>query len=321
MTSILDILECPTTRFPLEMVSADRLAARAGPEYFIEDGIIRFAPGRDGHEEDSGARNHYESFGWQRDDDGSFRETKAALDMRGSSIEFTLRCIARLGKYFAQGGKYLLDVGCGPIPHKELLAYGDRYETRICLDLSFHALQIAQARLGDRGVYLQGDVAKLPIKSNSVDAVTCNHVIYQVPPVLQPAAFKELWRVLKPGGVCVAVYRWPNPQLPWRLGRLARALGLNGETQTSSAAGPQMPKTFHDKPYPRTWFDSQPWPFRYKYDVFRVIDNTFMRTFVSNDWRGRVFLNSLFALQVLAPSLCGKYGSMPAIVIRKGLGS
>ena len=316
-TEILDILECPTTRSPLKLISEDRLAAD-GHTYSIEDGIIRFAPGTDSHEKESGARGHYEDFGWQRDEDGAFRETKAELDMRGLSIAFTRKCITRLGKYFGQGGKYLLDVGCGPIPHKELLAYGDRYQKRICLDLSFHALEIAKAQLGDRGVYLQGDVTRLPIKTSSVDAVTCNHVVYQVPPELQAAAFKELWRVLKPGGVCVAVYWWQNAQLPRRLGRVARLLGLRGETQASGDGGERkMPATSHNQPYPRTWFDAQPWPFQYKYDTFRVVDNGFMRTYVGDDWRGRRFLDSLFALQVVAPTFCGKYGSMPAIVIRK----
>ena len=319
---IVDILECPTTRSPLEFISAGRLAATGGHAYIIEDGIVRFAPGADPHEKESGARDHYESFGWQRGEDGLFRETKAALDLRGPSIAFTRRCITRLGKYFRQGGKYLLDVGCGPIPHKELLAYGNRYEKRICLDLSFHALEIAKARLGDRGIYLQGDATKLPIKTNSVDAVTCNHVIYQVPPELQATAFKELWRVLKPGGVCVAVYWWPNPQLPWRLGRVARLLGLRGETQTSGDDDERkMPASTHDQPQSRSWFEAQPWPFQIEYDTFRVVDNGFMRTYVSDDWRGRGFLGALFALQVIAPAFCGTYGSMPAIVIRKAQGT
>ena len=65
------------------------------------------------------------------------------------------------------------------------------------------------------------------------------------------------------------------------------------------------------------WFETQDWPFRYEIEPFRVIGNTFMRSYVSDGWTGKLFLEGVFALQQIAPSYCGRYGQMPAIILRK----
>ena len=315
MIKAVDILECPTTRSPLKLVDSDLLKTAQGVTYQVVDGIVRFAPGSDVQGNCGDVSEWYNNFGWQQDENGVFLETKSALDMRESSIAFTRKCITRFQKYFAAGGKYLLDAGCGPIPHKELLKYGEGFDKRICLDLSFHALQIAKAQLGDRGIYLEADVTRIPIKSDTVDAITCNHVIYQVPVELQAAALNELWRVLKPGGVCVVIYWWPQPKLQWRLGNLAKLLGLRRPPEQALNTA-SITQPFSNAPQPRSWFEAQAWPFDFDYDIFRVVDNGFMKD-ITDDWRGRRFFDLLFALQVIAPRFCGKYGRMPAIIFRK----
>jgi ubiquinone/menaquinone biosynthesis C-methylase UbiE len=319
MVETLELLECPATQSSLRLVSPNTLAGKSGLTYPIREGVFCFAAEDGGTEAISSVGQYYDRFGWQQDEHGEFCESKTMLDTRELSIAYTRKCIARLGKYFEQGGKYLLDAGCGPLPHEELLEYGERYDKRICVDLSFQALKIAKAKLGEKGIYLQADVSNLPIKSDSIDAVTCNHVIYQVPSHLQAAALSELWRVLKPGGVCVAIYLWPNPQLPRYLRRLSRLLGIRVDAQETggSTASSTLPETSHNNPYPPAWFSSQKWPFQYKYDTFRVVDNSFMRHCISNDWRGRALLGAFYSLQVLAPGFCGRHGSMPAIVFRK----
>jgi hypothetical protein len=42
-----------------------------------------------------------------------------------------------------------------------------------------------------------------------------------------------------------------------------------------------------------------------------------MRAYVSDDWAGKLFLEGVYALQQIAPSYCGRYGQMPAIILRK----
>ena len=63
--------------------------------------------------------------------------------------------------------------------------------------------------------------------------------------------------------------------------------------------------------------DPQDWPFRYKIDVFRVIDNKFMQKYVGEGWLSVAFLRALYLMQSCFPRLCGRRGRFPAIVIYK----
>ena len=70
-------------------------------------------------------------------------------------------------------------------------------------------------------------------------------------------------------------------------------------------------------PHSLQWFETQDWPFRYEIEPFRVIGNTFMRSYVSDGWTGKLFLEGVFALQQISPSCSGRYGQIPAIILRK----
>jgi SAM-dependent methyltransferase len=324
MQDFVEVLQCPRTRQALRWASDSELVSADNSARFpFLEGSARFLPdeptaGTVDEDPAQSIRDFYQTIGWQQDENGLFTDTKAFVDTRAVSVDFCGKCITRLGKYFRKGGQYLLDAGSGPIPQDELLSYGDRFERRICVDLSVQALSAARSKIGDRGVYLQGDLTNLPIKTGSIDALTCNHVIYQIPAESQAAAFRELWRVLKPGGVGVIVYWWPETPLAWRIERLVRLFGgKNGKhVQEAPKEVEPLPNLYHH-PRSLSWFQMQHWPSRYEIDTFRVINNAFLRKYVSDDWRGRALLNALYALQVIAPGYCGKYGVMPAIIIRK----
>lgn len=314
MQDDIAILRCPETKRPLLRRSDSELVADGGPAYAVRDGVACLLPAGEGGDS---IRDFYQGDGWEADDEGVFSDTKVFVDTRPASLAFTQKCIARLNKHFARGGKYILDAGSGAIPHDALLDYGQAFEKRVCVDLSAQALRVAKRKLGERGLYLQGDLTNLPLQDSSMDAVTCNHVIYQIPADQQAKAFLELWRVLKPGGVAVAVYWWPRAPLTGAIVRVAKLLaGRRAHTEGADADDAARPHLYHH-PHARQWFEAQDWPFRYKIEGFRVIDNWFMRTYVSDDWRGRAFLDALYRFQQMAPRLCGKYGAIPAIIIRK----
>jgi SAM-dependent methyltransferase len=309
----LEILRCPQTRSALKFDGARLVSAEGTSSYPVLDDIAHFLDSRT-HASATGA--FYEEEGWKRDSDGVFGDTRAFVDTRNVPLAFSRKCIRRLGTHFQRGGQYLLDAGSGPIAHEEYLEWGAHFERRVCVDLSAEALKVARSKLGERGVYLQADLTSLPIQSGSVDAVTCNHVIYQIPEDQQAAVFKELWRVLKPGGIAVIVYWWRDTPLQWRLERLARMVvrpGASNETDKPSTVA-STPSHF---PHSLQWFETQDWPFRYEIEPFRVIGNPFMRAYVSDDWAGKLFLGGVYALQQIAPSYCGRYGQMPAIILRK----
>lgn len=316
---LVDFLQCPTTGHSLRWTAEGNLTGDDGRPYTVMDGIAgllpRSADAEGGAAVNDSVRTFYETKGWIDDGTGVFAETKAFSDTRAMSRAFTERCIKRIGRHLTKGGRYLLDVGSGPIPYDALMRYGDKFDKRVCVDVSVKGLWAAKQKLGDRGVYLQGDITRLPLKSGSMDAVTCNHVIYQLPEEHQVAAWLELWRVLKPGGVAIVVYLSPHSRLGWRIEQVARA--VFGDVKPSGAAmwEDELPHNV----MPLSWFEKRAWPFAYKLDSFRPVSQGFMRNYLPNDWRGRAFLGALFAMQAAAPRFFAKYGQVPAFVIHKPL--
>lgn len=316
MDQCIDVLACPSTNQSLRWSRDGAALLRADAEvaYPFADGIARMLP--TDARTPKAVQDFYDGAGWSQDDEGVFGDTRKFVDTRRVPFAFTRQCMRRLRRHFDRGGRYLLDAGSGPIAHPELLEYGERYERRICLDLSVSALRAARSKLGDKGFYVQGDLTRLPIKTASIDAITCNHVIYQIPsPDDQAAAFAELHRVLKPGGSAVIVYWWRDAPLEWRIGRLAALLGKpppppSSETEEASPSPVHAPQSLD-------WFQSRAWPFRFRLEPYRVITNHFLRHNVNDDWRGSMLLGAVSALQTIAPAMCGKYGAMPVILISK----
>ncbi len=319
----IEIVRSPGTHEKLEPESDDRLKAVDSEKTFpVRKGVACLIPEEadDRHEAPAGdgktdIRDFYDSGGWAEDGE-LFQDTKFFVDTRAASLAHTQKCIRRLNKYFRKGGQYLLDAGGGAIPHEALREYDRAFEKRVCVDLSVLGLQAAKKKLGDRGVCLQGDLTDLPLADNSMDAVTCNHVIYQIPIELQAQAFKEVWRVLKPGGIGVVVYRWPYSPLEARLEKVTRFLTGYRSPQGAAESESKTPSIRHE-PQNLDWFRSQDWPFRYELDAFRVLSNEFMRAHVGDTWRGRLFLDAVWAFQNMFPKFCGRHGAIPTILIYK----
>lgn len=310
---LTELCRCPRSGEALAWTPEGNLTSAAGHIYSVRNGVASFLHDLSGDQ--AAAKQFYDEFGWAPDADGEFLETKAFVDKRSVSAEHASACMRRLGeRYFSGGGKYILDAGCGPLVDDDVVRFGDRFERDICTDLSTRALNIAREKLGDRGIYLKCDITKMPIEDSVVDAITCNHVIYQLPLALQAAAFRELWRVLKPGGVAVVIYWWSDASLPWKLERIAKLLPMRGPGEPEASEGvPELPHNTR----PRTWFESKDWPFSYQYDIYNSVPQLFLRNYIPDDWRGRAFLSGVRALQAAAPRYCGKRGLMPAIVFKK----
>lgn len=92
-------------------------------------------------------------------------------------------------------GERILEVGCGNG------AYLERIEGAVGLDASFGMVATARGRTGAR--VLQGDVTALPFADGAWDVVLAPHMLYHVDD--RAAAARELRRVTRPGGRCVAV--------------------------------------------------------------------------------------------------------------------
>lgn len=75
-----------------------------------------------------------------------------------------------------------------------------------CLDYSRDMLEQAEARLKNcpHLNFIQGDVGKLPMKDENFDMVVSMNGFHAFPD--KENAFKETWRVLKPGGIFLACF-------------------------------------------------------------------------------------------------------------------
>jgi ubiquinone/menaquinone biosynthesis C-methylase UbiE len=110
-------------------------------------------------------------------------------------------------------GARILDVCCGSgasaIPAAEKV--GPKGFV-LGVDLAQNLLTLARAKASDRGLrnieFSLGDVLNLAVAESQFDAVVCVFGIFFVPDM--PAAVRELWRVVRPGGR-LAITTWgPN---------------------------------------------------------------------------------------------------------------
>lgn len=278
----------------------------------------------------------YDEIGWHSTKDGIFEDTDRFEDLRPASREYIHGCHLRVSKHIPRRGKYLLDVASGPVYYTEHLAYSEGYDHRICVDLSVVALRAAKEKLGDKGIYIQGDITHLPLKNASVDAFVSLHTIYHVPEENQAAAFKELERVLKSESTGVVVYTWGWHCLTMELltrppyAALKRLLGtllptslvdwlkkvFRAQTPASTSTTNKEPELYFH-PHDYTWFQREiaskaDWDIR----VWRSVSVPFLRRYVHTKLLGRQLLAVLFRIEDALPHLFGRFGQYPMMVYR-----
>ena len=71
----------------------------------------------------------------------------------------------------------------------------------------------------DHITFLQGNITSVPLQSATADCIISNGVIHLVPPADKPAVFREMYRLLKPGGRVAVSDILPKRALPEELVR------------------------------------------------------------------------------------------------------
>lgn len=274
----------------------------------------------------SEVRAFYDSVGWRQVGEGLYQNARYE-DLRPVAQEYIHRCHMRVLRHLPSSGTLLLDAGSGPIQYPEYLEYSRGYGRRVCLDVSLLALREARERIGQHGLFVAGDVSRLPFAADAFDGVVSLHTVHHVPTEHQGQAFWELYRVQATGSRSVVVYSWGTHSLlmklfqwPIRLAQSLIARRANRiQTKPSREIDPLLksPGTFthHHK---HSWLQNQLKGMqRYEIVVWRSVSTAFLRALVHRRAYGKQFLRVLYRLEELAPRLMGRWGQYPMIVISK----
>ncbi len=142
---------------------------------------------------------YYDSFGWQSNEAGVYHDTAAHAAIEGGAyrvyeIETHLGLLECL-----LGGEFMLDAASGAIAVAEYRAYSWFFNHRVCVDLSYTALQQASRKLGAAGFYVLSDICRLPFCNDAFDGIVSGYTIQHIPFDQQESAVGQLYRVLCPG--------------------------------------------------------------------------------------------------------------------------
>jgi SAM-dependent methyltransferase len=278
-------------------------------------------------------RQFYDSIGWRQIGEGLYQNARYE-DLRPVSRGYLHRCHRRVARFLPRRGVYLLDAGSGPIQYPEYLEYSQGYRYRVCLDLSRRALLEARQRIGDRGLYVVGDLADLPFRERAFEGVVSLHAVHHLPLTEQEAAFRSFLRVLRPGGRSAVVYTWGDASPLMRLsaplvraanGLLAMLRRLRrgrdgGAAARGSAAAEELlaargTHTFrHDYNWIRDTLADLP---GLEIRVWRTASTAFLRALIHGPLLGALWLRVLYQCEEWAPRLLGRLGQYPLIVFER----
>jgi SAM-dependent methyltransferase len=252
----------------------------------------------------------YENIGWEMTGDIT-RDAELSEDLRKAAMGYVAACRLRVLRHLPKHGHRLLDMASGPVQYPEYLRYSEGFDTRVCVDLSRRALDMAKAKLGSHGEYHAGDFLDLVIEP--VDSAVSLHTIYHIDKERQESAVRKLIDVTKPGGTIVIVYSNPAyfvSALLSPLRRMARALVPRGSTGDTL-------DTIYFHRHPLAWWErfndsgtvrTYPW---------RTFNTREQRVLFPDNSLGKRMFSRLFALEDRYPRFFIAIGCYPMIVITK----
>ena len=351
------ILLCPTTRQPLSLLSDEEIAeanaaissgllrhaktdappleggALATPDrqviYRIVDDVacllpeLAIAATHDGKERDADSANlqrFFDEDGWMKNPSGSYN-AMARYDTRAVSVYYNSACFRRIARQL-RSGRYLLDAASGPIPHVD----STHYDFRICLDFSITALHEAKAKLGEKGLYVLGDITCLPFASDSIDDVISLRTIHNVPRTMAATAVDELVRVVRPQGRVIIVGIWASSPLNdialrgrAALGRLKRFLLAQPRRAPAPAAETQQEPNPYFAPFDYGRYHNEI-ASRHKTTlrVWSAAGVDFQKAFFADNSLGLVIVKIVIVAEQIFEPLAARYGQYPMFIVSKG---
>lgn len=280
-------------------------------------------------------RKFYDQIGWTLESDGFYQNARYE-DLRPVSNEYIEKCHLRVNRHLVKNGKYLLDAGSGPIQYPVYLTYMEGYQYRLCMDISIVALQEARKRIGEKGLFVVGDVAHLPFIDNSFEGIVSLHTLHHLPLDEQKTAYRDIHRVLSTGRNAVVVNGWTKSKLmaqwSWLLRLMDRignlVLKMRGKKQDQkdgaiaktkkeeSGIQKKQTGTFVEK-LNAEWLRQELKEMNLDIYVWRSVSVKFLRAVFHQALGGKFWLRVLFFFEEKFPKYFGENGQYPLIVIRK----
>ncbi len=276
-------------------------------------------------------RQFYDQIGWQTVSDGTYQNARYE-DLRPVAREYIHRCHLRVKRHLAPRGRFLLDAGSGPIQYPEYLTYSEGYQARVCLDISIVALEEARKRIGERGLFVVGDVANLPFRADAFDGLVSLHTLHHLPGADQQKAYGELYRVLAPGRSGVVVNGWTDSPLMRRAMPLVRLFERVGKRLAGRKADPAPapapsvesrpaanagPVGTYIQKLDAAWLRQMLTGRSFEIRTWRSVSVRFLRAVIHAPLGGRLWLRLLYALEECFPAWFGERGQYPLIIIRR----
>jgi SAM-dependent methyltransferase len=272
-------------------------------------------------------RQFYDRIGWQKVSEGTYQNAQYE-DLRPVSRAYIHKCHLRINRHLKKSGKYILDAGSGPIQYPEYLTYSEGYKYRVCLDISLVALMEARERIGaTHGMFVVGDVANLPFRSDCFDGIVSLHTLHHLPAEDYIPAFHTLKRVLRSGSTAAIVNGWSESRFvdffkkPMLLmERTMRPKNVNETPQAEIDSEEKNKKpsgTFVHKLDAQGLRDQLGEDFPIEILVWRSVSVRFLRAMIHPWLLGRFWLWLLFILEDLFPMYFGEKGQYPLITFEK----
>lgn len=257
-------------------------------------------------------RSLYDNIGWTSVGEVTY-DAHTLEDLRPVAADYVSACHLRVLRHLPEGGDRILDMASGPIQYPEYLRYSQGFKTRVCVDLSERAIEIAKARIGDHGEFHVGDFLELTIAP--VDAAISLHTIYHIHKSRQEEAVRKLINLTKSGGTVVIVYSNPNRLLSYALTPLRKIANILRRRNLEL----DDPRSIYFHRFPLSWWKRFNDTGTVAMFPWRTFSSPEMRKLFPNNSFGRRMLAGLFALEGKFPKFFATIGCYQIIVIQKSV--
>jgi SAM-dependent methyltransferase len=252
-------------------------------------------------------RNFYSTVGWA-EEQGITEDARRFEDLRENARDYVSKCRLRVLRHIPATGEKILDMASGSIQYPEYLEYSKGFAKRYCVDLSSQALESAEEKIGDHGVFWCGSFFDLELDSNTFDCAISLHTIYHIDRDLQEKAVRKLIQVCKPGAPIIIVYSNPDNLLT-KLARMLRKLKASDDVSLDSG--------LYFFAHPLSWWNR----FSDEADVriypWRSLSSLHQKRLIPDNRLGHAVFSVLYAAEEWFPRFFVRYFVYPMIVLTK----